>query len=120
VFDRERLFIGCVNFDQRSGRLKTEIGLIIDSPELAQQTAARFDAMAQPENAYAVSLRDDGLALTKTWSGTRWKAATHLSTPNSRPRAVAKIQGQVSRHAAVSRGALRKPCYARKKSRCRQ
>jgi putative cardiolipin synthase len=38
--------------------LNTEIGLIIDSPELAQQTARRFEEMVQPENAYLVSLRD--------------------------------------------------------------
>jgi putative cardiolipin synthase len=60
VFDRERLFIGSMNFDQRSKHLNTEIGLIIDSPELSQQTAARFDSMTQPENAYALSVRDPG------------------------------------------------------------
>ncbi|MFY9327681.1 MAG: phospholipase D family protein [Georgfuchsia sp.] len=57
VFDRQRLFIGSMNFDQRSMHLNTEIGLIIDSPELAQQIAARFDAMAQPVNAYTLALR---------------------------------------------------------------
>ena len=40
VFDRKRVFIGSMNFDQRSKHLNTEIGLIIDSPELAQQTAS--------------------------------------------------------------------------------
>jgi putative cardiolipin synthase len=48
-----------MNFDQRSKRLNTEIGLIIDSPELARQTAARFDAMAQPANSYVLVLRPD-------------------------------------------------------------
>lgn len=57
VFDRQRLFIGSMNFDQRSMHLNTEIGLIIDSPELAQQVAARFDAMVQPANSYALLLR---------------------------------------------------------------
>jgi cardiolipin synthase C len=60
VFDRERLFIGSMNFDQRSKRLNTEVGLIIDSPELAQQMATRFGAMTQPESAYVLSLRDLG------------------------------------------------------------
>ena len=46
-----------MNFDQRSRRLNTETGLIIDSPDLAAQTAARFEAMTQPANAYAVKLR---------------------------------------------------------------
>jgi putative cardiolipin synthase len=34
--------------------------LIIDSPELAQQTALRFDAMIRPENSYALRLRAHG------------------------------------------------------------
>jgi cardiolipin synthase C len=62
VFDRKSFFIGSMNFDQRSKHLNTEIGLIIDSPELAQQTAARFDSMTQPENAYVLSERDRGPA----------------------------------------------------------
>jgi len=56
VFDRQRLFIGSMNFDQRSMHLNTEIGLIIDSPELAQQTAARFESMVSPPNSYALAL----------------------------------------------------------------
>ena len=59
VFDRQKLFIGSMNFDQRSKHLNTEIGLIIDSPELAQQIAARFEAMVQPANAYMLVLRAD-------------------------------------------------------------
>ena len=55
VFDRRKLFIGSMNFDQRSRHLNTEIGVIIDSPELAQQTAARFEAMARPENSYLLA-----------------------------------------------------------------
>ena len=57
VFDRQKLFVGSMNFDQRSMHLNTEIGLIIDSPELAQQTAARFEAIVKPANSYGVSLQ---------------------------------------------------------------
>ncbi len=60
VFDREQLYIGSMNFDQRSKRLNTEVGVIIDSAELAQQTVLRFDAMTQPQNAYRVTLRAAG------------------------------------------------------------
>lgn len=60
VFDRQRLFIGSMNFDQRSMHLNTEIGLIIDSPVLAQQVATRFEAMVQPVNSYALALRANG------------------------------------------------------------
>jgi putative cardiolipin synthase len=57
VFDRKKLFIGSMNFDQRSKHLNTEIGLIIHSPELAQQVTNRFLAMVQPANAYRLSLQ---------------------------------------------------------------
>lgn len=57
VFDRSRVYIGSMNFDRRSHHLNTEIGLIIDSPELSQQVAARFRSMTQPESAYAVALQ---------------------------------------------------------------
>ncbi|MBI3545108.1 MAG: phospholipase D family protein [Gammaproteobacteria bacterium] len=57
VFDRQRVFIGSMNFDQRSMHLNTEIGVIIDSPALARQVAARFEAMVLPANAYMLALR---------------------------------------------------------------
>jgi putative cardiolipin synthase len=56
VFDRKRLFVGSANFDMRSFHLNTEIGLIIDSPELARQAVARFEAITIPANSYAVKL----------------------------------------------------------------
>ncbi|MFM2288362.1 MAG: hypothetical protein RL684_1505 [Pseudomonadota bacterium] len=57
VFDRRRLFVGSMNFDRRSKVLNTEIGLIIDSAPLAEETAARFASMTQPQNAYGVTLQ---------------------------------------------------------------
>ena len=56
VLDRRRLFVGSMNFDNRSLRLNTEIGLLIDSPELARRVAARFEAIAQPANCYIPQL----------------------------------------------------------------
>jgi putative cardiolipin synthase len=61
VFDRRKLFIGSMNFDQRSMHLNTEIGLIIDSPELARQVVARFEAMVQPVNSYRLALQPNGV-----------------------------------------------------------
>ena len=69
VFDRERVLIDSMNFDQRSQRINTEIGLIISSPEISQQTALRFEFMVKPENCYALALSPTG-ALGKsrlTW-----------------------------------------------------
>ena len=60
VFDRQKMFIGSMNFDQRSKRINTEIGLIVDSSELARQTAQRFDAMIVPDNCYRPELQPAG------------------------------------------------------------
>jgi putative cardiolipin synthase len=54
VFDRERLFIGSWNFDERSRHINTEVGLFIDSPTLAGQLIQRIDAMMRPEAAFHV------------------------------------------------------------------
>jgi len=57
VFDRKSVFLGSMNFDERSLHLNTEVGLIIESPEMARQVASRFEAMTQEENAYSLLLR---------------------------------------------------------------
>jgi len=59
VFDRQSIFVGSMNFDQRSMYLNTEMGLLIESPELAQELVRRFEAMVQPANAYQVLLQPD-------------------------------------------------------------
>jgi cardiolipin synthase C len=55
-FDRKSIFIGSMNFDERSRHLNTEIGLIVRSPELGREVAARFEALTQLDNAYQVQL----------------------------------------------------------------
>ena len=69
VIDRQRLFVGSMNFDQRSMHLNTEIGLIIDSPALAEQVATRFEAMVQPVNSYQLALvpRESGSRQQLVW-----------------------------------------------------
>ncbi len=57
VIDRQKLLIGSMNYDQRSRHINTEIAVIVDSAALAQQTVARFEAMVQPVNAYALALQ---------------------------------------------------------------
>jgi cardiolipin synthase C len=57
ILDTKELFIGSMNFDARSRRLNTEMGLIIHNTELAQQEASRFEAMTRPENVYSVGFR---------------------------------------------------------------
>lgn len=67
VFDRKSIYAGSMNFDERSRFLNTEVGVIIESPELAAQTAARFDSMTRPESAYAVSLQPQGAGKRVVW-----------------------------------------------------
>ena len=43
ALDRNRIFVGSFNFDQRSALLNTEMGLVIESPALAGRLATEFD-----------------------------------------------------------------------------
>lgn len=56
IIDGQRAVIGSMNFDLRSLDINTEIGLIIDSPRIASEITARFEAIAQPANSYQVTL----------------------------------------------------------------
>jgi putative cardiolipin synthase len=58
VFDRERVFVGSMNLDQRSLHINTEIGLLIESAELARQIALRVADMTQPANSYVMRLTE--------------------------------------------------------------
>jgi putative cardiolipin synthase len=65
AIDRQRLFIGSMNFDPRSVALNTELGVLIDEPGLAGQLMAQFDA-GFPGNALAVTLEEGRLVWTET------------------------------------------------------
>ena len=53
--DRSRIFVGSFNFDPRSARLNTEMGVVIESPALAAQLSDALDRLL-PRNAYEVRL----------------------------------------------------------------
>jgi putative cardiolipin synthase len=57
AMDSERVFVGSFNFDPRSARLNTEMGVVFASPVLGQQLAGTFDKLQQ--YAYEVRLTDD-------------------------------------------------------------
>jgi putative cardiolipin synthase len=59
AIDRARIFVGSFNFDPRSARLNTEMGLVIESPILAQRLAEQFDTVI-PLLAYEVRVAKDG------------------------------------------------------------
>lgn len=57
--DGARIFVGSFNFDQRSARLNTEMGIVIDSPPFAGDLAKLFDTGLQ-DLAYEVHLTPQG------------------------------------------------------------
>jgi phosphatidylserine/phosphatidylglycerophosphate/cardiolipin synthase-like enzyme len=59
ALDEARIFVGSFNFDQRSAHLNTEMGLVIESPALAQQLSSAFEREV-PKLAYEVRLTADG------------------------------------------------------------
>jgi len=92
--DKERIFVGSFNFDPRSARLNTELGIIVDSPRLAAAMAEIFDGRV-PQRSWEVQLNpgtgalqwfDAGSTPNQTFSvepGTTWweRAAVRLLEP---------------------------------------
>jgi putative cardiolipin synthase len=58
--DRSRIFVGSFNFDPRSARLNTEMGLVVQSPELSVRLSDAFENSI-PRQAYEVRLSGDKL-----------------------------------------------------------
>ena len=59
VIDREQALIGSFNFDPRSRDLNSEIGLVITSPEFAQEVLTVMERDFDPENSYRLFLNED-------------------------------------------------------------
>ncbi|WP_417516465.1 phospholipase D family protein [Marinobacter sp.] len=57
--DGESLFVGSFNFDPRSVHINTELGFVIESPELTQMMEARFEEQVRI-TAYELVLDEDG------------------------------------------------------------
>lgn len=56
VVDAREVFVGSMNMDPRSRSLNTEMGVIVDSPALAQRIVRFFERATRPENAFRVEL----------------------------------------------------------------
>lgn len=68
VLDGEKVFIGSFNLNPRSVELNTEIGVIIDSAELAAKVRAFMDRGVSPENAWQLHLATgDGRSERLVW-----------------------------------------------------
>ena len=60
VVDRERVFIGSMNLDPRSYQINSEMGVVIESPDLAQKLASVMDRGMSPDNSWRVEINMDG------------------------------------------------------------
>jgi len=60
VVDREKVFIGSVNFDPRSFNINTEAGAFVHSPGLGEELARVMERDMLPENAWQVFLDEKG------------------------------------------------------------
>ena len=69
VIDRERAFVGSMNLDPRSEILNSEMGVIIDSPALAQKLAARMERDMAGDNSWQVSLSPEGELVWRSEAG---------------------------------------------------
>lgn len=79
--DGARLFVGSFNFDPRSVSLNTELGFLVESPQMARALHAAMDG-GVAERAYAVQLTEDGRLqwVEKTHGG----ETVHLREPGTR------------------------------------
>jgi putative cardiolipin synthase len=60
LIDRELLFLGSFNWDPRSVYINTELGVLIDSPDIGARVGRQLD-MALDDMTYEVVLDDDQL-----------------------------------------------------------
>ena len=71
VFDRRKTFIGSFNFDPRSVLWNTEVGVLVDSPELAEYTRELAQQGMAPALSYQVKLMGDKLVWATEDNGQR-------------------------------------------------
>jgi putative cardiolipin synthase len=67
VFDREKVFIGSFNFDPRSAWLNTELGLVIESREIAGKVAEMAERAMGPDFSHQLSLKNSGDKTAIVW-----------------------------------------------------
>jgi putative cardiolipin synthase len=82
AMDGERVFVGSFNFDPRSALLNTEMGLVIESRELARRLSATFDDYI-PANSYEVRARTDGDACVEWIERTAAGEVRHETEPGA-------------------------------------
>ncbi len=84
VVDRHRVFVGSLNLDPRSIYINTEMGLLIESPQLAEEIAQLIEREIKPENSWHARIDEgnrlyfeshDGIIRREPARGTRQRIA---------------------------------------------
>jgi putative cardiolipin synthase len=60
VVDRKRVFIGSMNLDPRSYQINSEMGIIVESTDLAEKLAGITERCMFPENSWRVEIDPEG------------------------------------------------------------
>lgn len=61
VYDKRHIFMGSFNLDPRSLYLNTELGVVLQSPQLAEALRQSFAELTRPENSWRVLQTPDGI-----------------------------------------------------------
>jgi putative cardiolipin synthase len=73
IIDREFVYVGSLNMDPRSFHLNTEMGLLMDVPEIAEQIAQQVEQDLKPGNAWRVTLEEDDRLSWHSSAGTVYR-----------------------------------------------
>ena len=73
VVDRERVYIGSMNYDPRSAIHNTEMGVFIDSPGLAAALAQLMHRGMEPANSWRVEQDERGRLIWSSDAGTEYR-----------------------------------------------
>ena len=80
IFDRKEVYIGSFNFDPRSARINTELGVVCEIPSMAEFIASELFNQNIDEIAYKVVLQDDNVVWIDTNDG---QQTIHTSQPET-------------------------------------
>jgi putative cardiolipin synthase len=81
VVDDAQVFVGSMNLDPRSAYLNTELGILVESPELARQLLAVVGQQLLPRNSFKLQLEGpDGGKQSLVWVGEEAGKPVRLTT----------------------------------------
>ena len=72
ICDREKVYVGTMNLDPRSAIQNTEIGLLVESPRLAEHLHTVFEQDLKPENSWRVQKDENGFIFWKSSDAKRY------------------------------------------------